>query len=905
MPTTPVTRAPYPTEREADVVLRDGSTVHVRPVRAEDEAGIRTFLEEISPQSIGFRFFGAPDLNWVTAWSLDVDYADRFALVAETGVPRRILAHAAYIRIDATRAEVAFLVADEWQGHGIATILLAHLAAVAQGQGISTFTAEVLPANHRMIEVFRQSGFPVDMRSTRDAIEIELPTSLSVEALARFEERERMAVVAAVRTLLQPKSVAVVGASRRRGTVGGEILHNVLEAGFTGSVYAVNEHADVVQDLRAYHSIHEIPAQVELAVIVVPAAHVLSVARECAASGVRVMVVISAGFAEAGEEGIARQNELLEICRGAGMRLVGPNCLGVLNTAAEVRLNATFAPHQADLGRVGFMSQSGGLGIAIIEAAGRLGVGLSSFVSVGNKADLSGNDLLQYWEQDDGTDVALLYLESFGNARRFARVAPRVARQKPVVAVKSGRSAAGARATSSHTGAMLSASDVTVDALFEQAGVIRTDTMHELFDVATLLAAQPVPRGDRVAIVTNAGGPGILCADACQAFGVEVPELPAAVQAKLAEFLPDSASLANPIDMIATASAEDFARTLRALADSGACDAILTIFVPPLVTLAADVASAIREVAQNAPEVTLATVFMTSEGAPAELSSDGVRVPSYAFPEDAARAIAHAARHGRWRARPRGVVRTPEDARPTEAAAIISEALSAGGGWLSPERVCALLECYGLPLLDTRVVPDAEAAAAAAAALAVPVALKAVGRNLLHKTDAGGVRLGLQGAGAVRQAAGEIEAAVAQAGHELEGLIVQPMSPAGVELIVGVVHDQSFGPVVACGAGGTTAELIKDVAVRITPLTDLDAHEMLRSLRSFPLLDGYRGAPPADLAAIEDVLMRVSAMVDAHPEIIELDCNPLIALTDRAVIVDARVRVEAAAPPVPVPSLEA
>jgi acetyl coenzyme A synthetase (ADP forming)-like protein len=905
MPKTPVKRASYPVEREADVVLRDGSTVHVRPVRAEDEADIRTFLEEISPESIGFRFFGAPDLNWVTAWSLDVDYADRFALVAEGGVPRRVLAHAAYIRIDATRAEVAFLVADEWQGRGIATILLAHLASVAEQHGISTFTAEVLPANHRMIEVFRDSGFPVDMRSTRDAIEIELPTSLSTEALARFEERERMAVVAAVRTLLAPKSVAVIGASRRRGTVGGEILHNLLAAEFSGSVYAVNEHADVVQTLRSYHAMHEIPAQVELAVVVVPAERVVSVARECAAAGVRVMLVISAGFAEAGEEGAVRQRELVDVCRGAGMRLVGPNCLGVLNTAADVRLNATFAPHQATHGRVGFMSQSGGLGIAIIEAAGKLGVGLSSFVSVGNKADLAGNDLLQYWEQDDGTDVALLYLESFGNARKFARIAPRVARQKPIVAVKSGRSAAGARATSSHTGAMLSASDVTVDALFEQAGVIRTDTMHELFDVATLLATQPVPRGDRVVIVTNAGGPGILCADACQACGVEVPELPAAVQAKLAEFLPASASVGNPIDMIATASAEDFGRTLRTLADSGACDAILTIFVPPLVTLAADVAVAIRDVAQSAPDVALATVFMTSEGAPDELSSDDVRVPSYAFPEDAARAIAHAARHGRWRTRPRGLVKTPEDARPAEAAAIISEELAGGGGWLAPERICALLECYGLPLLETRVVADAEQAASAAADLGVPVALKAIGRNLLHKTDAGGVRLGVDGADAVRHASAEIEEAVARAGHKLEGLIVQPMSPEGVELIVGVVHDQSFGPVIACGAGGTNAELIKDVAVRITPLTDLDAREMLRSLRTFPLLDGYRGAPPADLVAIEDVLIRVSAMVDAHPEIVELDCNPLIVLTDGASIVDARVRVEAAAPPAPVPSLGA
>lgn len=886
-------------------MLRDGSTVHVRPVHAEGEAAMRPFLDQISSQSIGFRFFGAADLDWVAAWSVDVDYADRFALVAETGVPRRILAHAAYVRVDDTRAEVAFLVADEWHGRGIATILLAHLAGVAEEHGITTFVAEVLPANHRMIDVFRESGFPVDMRSTPDAIEIELPTSLSADARARFEERERIAAVAAVRTVLEPRSVAVIGASRRRGTVGGEIVHNLLAAEFTGAVYAVNPHADVVQALPAYHSITDIPVPVELAVLVVPAEHVIAAARECATAGVRALLVISSGFAEVGEEGRRRQQELVTVCRDAGIRLVGPNCLGVLNTAPDVRLNATFAPHEATPGRVGFMSQSGGVGIAIIEAAGRLGVGLSSFVSVGNKADLSGNDLLYYWQQDTGTDVALLYLESFGNARKFARIAPQVARHKPIVAVKSGRSAAGARATSSHTGALLSASDVTVDALFEQAGVIRTETMHELFDVAKLLAAQPVPRGERVAIVTNAGGPGILCADACQAHGVTVEELSAPVHAQLAEFLPTAASLGNPIDLIATASAEQYRQTLQVLIDSDACDAILAIFVPPLVTQASDVAVAIREVAEASPGVAIAAVFMTSDGIPPELCSERLRVPGYAFPEDAARAMAQAARHGRWRASPPGEVAVLSDARPAEAAAIISEALAGGHGWLSPSAVCALLQCYGLPLLETRVVENAEKAARAADALGTPVALKAIAGGLLHKTDAGGVRLGLDGADAASRAAAEIETAVTQAGYKLEGLVVQPMAPDGVELIVGVVNDHSFGPVIACGAGGTTAELIKDVAVRITPLTDLDARAMVRSLQTFPLLDGYRGAPRSDVEAIEDVLLRVSAMVEAHPEIAELDCNPLVVLADRALIVDARVRVEVAPPPAPVPSLRA
>ena len=895
----------YPVERQADIVLRDGATVRVRPVRAGDGEAMHAFLESVSPDSIWFRFFGAPSLNWATEWSVTVDYSDRFGLVVETGDPSVIVAHAAYVRMDRERVEVAFLVADAWQGRGISTILLAHLAEVAEQHGFSTLFAHVLPNNHRMIDVFRESGFPVKLQSTPDAVEVEMPASLSAAAIERFEERERIGAVAAVQSFLEPRSVAVIGASRRRGTVGGEILHNLLAGEFTGAVHAVNDKADLVQSLPAHRSVRDIPGGVELAIVAVPAEQVVAAAHECATAGVRSLLVISSGFAETGAEGARRQWELLEVCRAAGMRIVGPNCLGVLNTSPQVRLNATFAPPAAVPGGVGFMSQSGGLGIAIIEAASHLGIGLSSFVSVGNKSDLSGNDFLQYWEQDPDTKLALLYLESFGNPRKFARIARRVSAAKPILAVKSGRSAAGARATSSHTGAMLSASDVTVDALFDQAGVIRTDGIHELFDVAALLSAQPVPRGDRVVIVTNGGGPGILCADACQASGVEIGELAADVRAQLAEFLPNSAALGNPIDMIATASADDYRRTLQTLADADACDAIITIFVPALATTAAEVAGAIRDFARANRDVATASVFMISGGLPAELSAGEVRVPGYEFPEDAARAVALAARHGRWRARDVGSVPSFEGLRSHEAAAIISKELARDDAWLSPVSVTQLFDCYGLPLITTRVVGDADHAVAAATELGMPVALKASAAGLVHKTDAGGVRLGLEGADAVRAAAREIEHAVAGAGYRLDGLVVQPMAPTGVELIVGVVNDHSFGPVLACGAGGTAAELVGDVTVRITPVSDLEAREMVRSLRTFPLLDGYRGAPRCDLAAIEDVLLRVSAMVEAHPEIVELDCNPLIARPDGVVIVDARVRVETAAPPRPMPSLEA
>jgi acetyl coenzyme A synthetase (ADP forming)-like protein len=893
----------YPSDREADVVLRNGSTVHVRPVRADDGPAIRAFLEALSAESIAFRFFGMPSLDWVTSWSVDVDYSDRFALVVETGTPRSVIAHAAYVRCDKEHAEVAFLVADAWQSRGISTILLAHLAEVAHQRGIATFIAEVLPVNHQMIEMFRESGFPLRMRSAPDAITVQFPTSLSDDAVERFAERERTASVAAARSVLEPRSVAVVGASRRRGTIGGEILHNLIANGFEGPVYAVNDRADVVQSLPAHRSVTEIPGDVELAVIAVPAEEVLAVVRDCAAAGVRAVLVISAGFAEAGEAGAIRQRELLKACRAAGLRIVGPNCLGALNTSPSVRLNATFAPTAAAAGRVAFMSQSGGLGIAIIEAAGRLGIGLSSFVSVGNRADLSGADFLDYWEQDSGTDVALLYLESFGNPRRFARAAPRFARRKPLLAVKSGRSPAGARATSSHTGALLSALDVTVDALFKQAGVIRTDTLGELFGVASLLTSQPTPLGDRVAIITNAGGPGVMCADACTAERVDVPELSAEVQASLKAFLAGEASVGNPVDMLAIASADDYTRTVRTLIDSDACDAILAIFVPPLVTKAVDVAIALREVAATESSVPIAAVFMSAEGPPAELDRGDVRVPGYEFPEEAARAVAFAASYGRWRARPQQTPKGLVGTRPERAAAIISQALAQGSEWLAPAEVTSLLEAYGLPLITTRIVSSAEQAAAAAAQIGGPVALKAVSSGLVHKIDVGAVRLDCDGAEQVLAAAAEIRHVVERAGHMLEGLIVQPMARPGVELIVGVVNDHSFGPLLACGAGGTTAELIKDVAVRITPVNELDADEMLRSLKTFPLLEGYRGAPPSNIDAVKDLLLRVSGLVEDHPGIAELDLNPVLAMADRTLILDARVRLAAAPPEPPMPSL--
>jgi acetyl coenzyme A synthetase (ADP forming)-like protein len=886
----------YPADRQAVVALRDGSTATVRPVRADDAAALVQFFESLSDESRFLRFFsGAVNLPQMAATATHLDYHDRYGLVATAGSEGSVIANAMYLKTDAERAEVAFAVADAYQGRGLATLMLGQLAEAAEAAGISTFEALVLPSNHRMIEVFRESGFAVRSTVEPGQILVEFPTSLSTEAIERFDRREDTAAVNAMRAFFEPRSVALVGASRKRGTIGGELFHNLLSTGFPGPVYPVNPQASVVQSVPAYRSVRDIPGPVDLAVIAVPANNVLQVARECAAKAVVALVVISAGFSEDGLEGKERERQLLEICRQAGMRLVGPNCMGVINTAGAAPLDATFAPEMPVPGSVGFLSQSGALGLAVIDYARNLGLGISTFVSVGNKADISGNDLISYWDADPATRLILLYLESFGNPRRFARLARRVGMSKPIIAVKSGRSAAGARATSSHTGALVAASDATVDALFRQAGVIRTDTLAELFDVAALVANQPLPTGRRVGILTNAGGPGILCADACEAAGLEVPALQDDVQHALAKLLPPAASTRNPVDMLASATAEDYRRAIRVLSECPDLDAIVVIFIPPLTTHAEDVALAIRTAARELVRpMPLLTVFMSSHGIPAELRRVDVRIPSYAFPEDAARALSHAVRYAAWRRAPQGEVPSFPGARHDEAAALLATALTQGPHWLPPDEAFRLLDCYGIPVADWRVVGSAAEAAQASIELDGSVALKAVAPNLIHKSEVGAVRLNLAPGAAVATAAAEMREHISGGGYATENFLVQEMAPEGVEMLVGMVHDQSFGPVMVCGAGGTAAELLKDVAIRIVPLTDRDAAEMVRSLKTFPLLDGYRGGPRGNVGSVEEVLLRVGAMVEAHPSIAELDLNPLIVTTEGSVVADARIRVETA-----------
>ncbi len=900
----------YPAHREADVVLRDGSTVHIRPARLEDEPAIEDFLLGLSPESIHLRFWTTSiDVKEVATKAADIDYHDHMTLLAFTGPDRfKVVGGAQYQRMDATRAEVSVSVADDLQGHGLGSILIAQLAQAASENGIPTFSAQVLPENHLMIRVFREGGFDPSIRAKPGTIEIEFATSVTDEAVGQVEAWQAKAAITALERFLAPETIAVIGASRNPSSVGGRLFRNLLEARFHGSLYPVNPNAPSVQGVPTYPNILKVPADIDVAFIVVPAAHVADVARECAEKGVHGVVVISSGFAEIGGEGPALQEELVRICRDSGMRLIGPNCMGIINTDPEVGMNGTFGNASPALGRIGFMSQSGAIGLAVMEYSAQLGLGLSSFASVGNKGDISGNDLLCYWEQDPNTDVILLYLESMGNPRRFARLTRRIGKKKPIIVVKSGRGKAGKRATASHTGSLLAASEVTVDALFHQSGVIRTDTLQEMFDTATLLAHQPPPKGARVGIVTNAGGLGIMCADACESNGLAVPPLADTTVSELRAFLPQEASVANPVDMIAAATPEHYSRTIGLVGADPGIDAVIVIYVPPDPSRAPQIAGGIVEGIHSLERrVPVLTAFMAEKGLPPELTNADPKVPAFMFPEEAAIALAKAASYGTWRERLEGEVPRFEDIRPDEAAAVLASALHGDdgasgveGGWLNADEIERLFSCYGLPTAKMRRAANPEEVAEAAEEIGGPVALKGTGPQIVHKTEIGAVRLGVSGAEETKAAALEMIASVEEHGAKLSGFVVQQMVEGGVEMLVGVFHDRLFGPVVACGAGGTSVELVKDVEARITPLTDLDASEMIRSLKTFPLLDGYRGTRKADTAALEDLILRVGALVENHPEVAEMDCNPVMVLEHGALIVDARVRVEPPPPTTPI-----
>jgi acetyl coenzyme A synthetase (ADP forming)-like protein len=869
--------------KAADVVLRDGSTVTVKVASAEDLQLVADFVDSLSPESVYKRFhgFSRPD-----AHTLIPEKEGRALIALRSG---RVIAHAMYRGLGGA-AEVGVVVAEAERGRGLATILVGMITELAYRDGVDTVEAIVLPENVEMLGVLEHLGFPYDYRVDAGRVVVRYPTSRLPEALEAFDRREASAVRAALKKFLEPTSVAVIGASRRRGTIGGELFHNIIEGGFSGVCYPVNRNADSVQAVASYHSVEEVPHPVDLAVIAVPAHSVSDVARECVEKGVGALVVISSGFAEVGEEGRRLQEELLDVCRNAGVRLIGPNCMGVVNTDPKIRLNAQFSPQRPLEGPLGFLSQSGALGISVMDYTRKLGLGLSSFVSVGNKADISGNDLLDYWEEDERTRVILLYLESFGNPRKFARIARRVARRKPIVVVKAGRSRAGLRAAQSHTGAMVSASDITVDALFHQCGVIRTETLSELFDTAALLACQPLPRGPGVAIITNAGGAGILAADACEANGLSVPELSQHTQEELRGFLPKIASVRNPVDMSAEASAEHYYRAISAVSRDPAVNSIITIFVPPLVLDREEVAQSILRGAVEARGVTLLSVFLGEKGVPELLRSGEVSVPSYPFPEDAVSALSKVVGYAAWRSAPQSPWVKPQGTSRVKALGLVARALSEGAGWLGPEDAFSLLGMYGVPCAKTLFAKSPQEASEYAKRIGGQVALKGVSRGLAHKSDVGAVKLRLRPE-EVEDAASEMAAHLGVSGYTVDGFVVQEMVEGGVEMLLGVTQDPTFGSIVACGFGGTLTELVRDVAVRVTPLTQRDVDEAVEGLKLYPVLAGYRGGPRFDVASLKDALARVAALAEEIPQILEMDINPLVVLPQGVKALDVRVKV--------------
>jgi acetyl coenzyme A synthetase (ADP forming)-like protein len=866
-----------------DVILRDGSTLRLHAPLADDADALLEFFSELSDRSRYLRFHGFPALGpKLVEPVLEPDWDERGALLGS--LDGRVVALANWVRLrDRRVAEVAFTVDDRVQQRGIGTRLLEQLAARAAEAGIEEFVAEVLHENEPMLGVFRDAGFEVLRIADGGEVEVRFPIAPTAAYREQVAARDHVAVRASLEPFFRPQSIAVVGASSRRGNIGGELFRNVLAADFSGAAYPVNRKGDSVAGVKGYTAVAEIPGGVDLCVVCLPGDKVLEAAEEALDAGVRALVVISAGFAEIGPEGIDRQEKLLALVRAHGARLIGPNCLGI--ASSPVNLNATFAPRKFPAGKIAFSSQSGALGLALLEASESAGLGVTAFVSIGNKADVSSNDLLEWWEDDDETEMVILYLESFGNPRAFNRIAQRLARRKPILALKGGTTRAGSRAAGSHTAA-LAGSDAAADALFRDAGVIRAHTLDELIDVAALLAAQPVPRGRRVAIVTNAGGLGILAADACEAAGLELPSPSEETRAALRDLMPSEGSLANPIDMLGGANAESFEHVLPPVLADPAFDAVIVLYVPTVGADEEEVGGAISRAAATADGKPVLCSFLSAKGAPAGLQS-AEKVPSFAYPEAAARALGRAVERGEWLRRPVG--KLPELDRDREAAeAVLRDALDAGGdGWLDAKQTRRLLEAYAIPLVAERVVSTPEEAVEAAREVGFPVVLKTAVAGA-HKTEKGGVILDLADEEAVRAAAEQLGGPV----------LVQPFIRSGAELLAGAVQDPVFGPLVAFGPGGVFAELIGEAQFRLAPLTDVDAGELVSSGKAGRLVSGFRGAPAADEAALVDLLLRLSLLAEELPEIAELDLNPVLALPDRCVAVDARVR---AAHPVQAP----
>jgi acyl-CoA synthetase (NDP forming)/RimJ/RimL family protein N-acetyltransferase len=866
-----VTVLPYPAHWEADVVLRDGGVVHLRPIRPEDHDAVQAFHVAQSPESIYLRFF-APlprlserDLERFT----HVDHRDRVGLVATLG--DAIVGIGRYDRVSDTTAEVAFNISDAHQGRGVGSVLLEHLAAAARERGITRFVADVLPQNRKMMGVFTQAGYEVSHHYEDGVIALSFDITRSEHADRVRASREQRAEARSVQALLHPRSVVVVGASRSAQSIGHRLLENLVAAGFRGPVHVVNPEASEVAGVPSVARVTDVPGPVDLAVVAVPAEAVEEVILDCGAAGVRGLVVVTGGFAETGPEGRRRQEQLVRHARARGMRVVGPNSFGMLNTDPEVRLNASLAPNVPPPGRLGLFSQSGALGIAVLDSATRRGLGVSSFVSAGNRADLSGNDLMQYWQDDSATDAVGLYLESVGNPRKFTRVARRLARSKPVMVVKSGQSTFGVPA--GHAVRRSRLPREALDQLLQQAGVIRVENIHQLFDVAQLVVHQPLPAGARVGVVTNSDALSALAADACASWGLEVVHGPVAVPSE--------------------ATAEQFRAALTEAFGDEDVDSVVTGFTPPLVTLDREVAVALAEVAA-ASEKTCVTTFLGMHGVTEALSSSTRSVPAYPTPEDAVRALASATRYAAWRRRDRGPLVSLPGLLRDHARALVERLTPTDpdGVWLDQSTCAELLAAYGIELWPEYRVGTADQAVAAATRVGYPVALKATAAHLRHRADLGAVRLDIADEQELRGDLAEMTAALGYAGPD--AFAVQAMATAGVACVVRSTEDPLFGPVVEFGVGGPPTELLGDVARRTPPLREVDVADLVRSIAAAPLLFGHRGAEPVDIEALEDVVTRVSLLADDLPEVGDLELNPVIASPHGAAVLGARVRL---APP--------
>jgi acyl-CoA synthetase (NDP forming)/GNAT superfamily N-acetyltransferase len=878
-----------PTEPSTYSLLTDGTTIEIRPARPDDFEAVRDMHAAMSPENLYMRFFGVSRVaaEQEARRICREPAPDHAALLAI--LDGRIIGCISYQATGGQSAEVALAVADDMHSRGTGTLLLEHMISVARGQGVRSFVAETLAENVPMLNVFAHAGLRPHRTLADGVYELSFPlpggdanaaSGVYRDAVA---ERERSADVASLRRVLTPASVAVIGVSRRPGSVGRAILANIIDAGFSGRVYAVNPQGgemplDAPGGMGWVPSAAALPEPVDLAVIATPAAAVAGIAEDCGQRGVKALVVTASGL------DAAARAELLAICRRHGMRLVGPTSFGVANTASA--LDATFAAHHPRPGGAGLALQSGGVGIVLLEHLSRLGVGISSFVSLGDKDDVSSNDMLLWWESDGATRLAVLYLDSFGNPRKFARTARTVGRAMPVLIVDVGRSAAGRRLAAIRAAAAATP-QLTRRALFEQAGVIATANLGELLDAAALLAAQPVPAGSRVGVVANTRGGGVLAADACGDVGLNVAPLAEDTRRALRDLLPAVAAVAGPVDTTSAVRPGQFRRCLELVGADPGVDAVLAV------TATTATSDLVAEVCAARLPVPVAAAIMDQTEAvrllpgPAE---DSAAVPAYAYPESAARALGHAARYGTWRATPPGSVPELDGVHQDRARQLADSFLAAtpGGGWLSRSQAGELLGCYGVPLLESVMVTTGDDAAAAADRFGTPVALRADVPGRVRGSRAGAARLDLRGAADVRRGFGSLREAY---GDRMAGVIVQPMIPGGVEVNISVLEERVFGPLVLLSVDGT-AGVLPDRAARLAPLTESDADALVRAVRAAPLLLSR----PVGRVSLRDMLLRVSQLPDHLPQVAEVELSPVVVRPDGAVVVDGQVRIRPAQP---------